>query len=123
MAINSSNPEQELRRAIARAQALKHPGFKLCEGYWAVPSQSRPLTGYMVEVFEGRVSCECVGFAGDPERDIPGRGICTHAAWVALQENLIPERFVPQPEPEQHESAPIITFAPRGRLSLYGDAS
>ena len=111
MAINSSNPEQELRRAIARAQALKHPGFKLCEGYWACPSQSSPKTGYMVEVFEGKVSCECKGF----ERT----GCCYHAAHVALEEGLIPERFLPhQPGPEPDPAPAAINPVTAAELAF-----
>lgn len=94
--------------------------LELCEGFWAVPSLSEPGRGYMLEVGDGRVSCECRGF----ERF----GVCYHAAALALQLDLIPARFlgtnhssereVDRPGRPARETA-LLQVAPKGLAALW----
>ncbi len=103
--------EQAIRNAVKRAGELRPAAFKLCEGFWACPSHSQPGRGYMLEVQDGRVSCECQGF----ER----MGCCYHAAYVSIEEGLMPHRFLVEPVQDSREAAPIRQGR-RGRRDLYG---
>lgn len=100
--------ERDIRMAVRRAGELGPVAFKLCEGFWAVESHTEPGTGYMVEVVDGKCSCECEGFAR--------RGVCTHSAAVAVEEGLVPRRILVG----EQEPTPLRTGGLHGRRTLYG---
>ncbi len=78
--------DRAIRNAVDKAGEVRPAAFKLCDGFWACPSKSTPGTGYMVEVFEGKVSCECEGYKR--------QGVCYHVAFVSIEEGLMPLRFL-----------------------------
>ncbi len=104
-----------IRNAVKRAGELRPAAFKLCEGFWACPSHSQPGRGYMIEVRAGHVHCECEGF----ERG----GVCYHSAYVAIEEGLMPHRFLVEPSVDSREAGPMAESPRRGRRNLYGTAA
>ncbi len=107
--------DTDVASAVRRAGELRPVAFKLCEGFWAVQSNTEPGKGYMVEVHGGKCHCECDGFAY--------RGVCVHSATVAIEEGIMPRRFLVE---EVREVEPTPLRAPaglHGRRSLYGEGA
>ncbi len=104
--------DKAIRNAVHKAGEVRPAAFKLCEGFWACPSKTSPGTGYMIEVYERRVSCECEGFKR--------QGVCYHSAYVAIEEGLMPVRFLLDDLQVKHPAdSALLRQAPKGRTALW----
>ncbi len=103
--------ESTVRNAVDKALKVQPQLLELCEGFHVAPSASHPGRGYMLEVVDGKVSCECEGY----ER----MGCCYHAAALAIQLGLMPHRYlVPEASPLASDTA-VLRQAPKGRTALW----
>ncbi len=113
--------DEHIRAAVKRVAELDPRPFKLCRGFWAAASQSRPGHGYMLEVAEGKVRCECPAYEY--------RGVCAHSCYVAIEEGLLPLRFLLDdvditPVVREVEPTPLrVPAGLHGRRSLYGEGA
>ncbi|MDP9351648.1 MAG: hypothetical protein M3P51_08940 [Chloroflexota bacterium] len=92
------------------------------ENLWCVPSASDAGTGHLVSVVPGEMFpvCQCDGH----ERT----GFCWHAAAVAIEAGLMPERLIrlgynvpPTVRSiEERDTSIVRTTGKHGRKSLYG---
>lgn len=103
--------DTDIRAAVRKAATLDPRPFQVCPGFWAAASQSKPGHGYLLEIAEGHVRCECAGFEH--------RGCCAHAAFVAVELGLMPSRFLLD-QVREVEPAPVRVGGLHGRRSLYG---
>ncbi len=116
-----------VRRAIHKAREQAPAIYAIGDGYYALPSATRPGAGYLVEVgADGYTHCECEG----SQR----AGYCWHRAAVGLLIGTIPSRFLdvagveldPWPAPAEaaptraSDTAPLRTPASLGRSALFG---
>ena len=74
--------------AVSRALEAKPTILDMRDGFWAVESQSRPGTAYMLELDDtGRIWCPCEGFQYN--------AICTHKVALGIHIGTIPASWIP----------------------------
>lgn len=107
-----SNLESAIRKAQAQQPVLYHLADAADGGFYIAPSSSRPGECYMLEVVDGKVTCECEGFEHI--------GVCYHAAALAMKLELLPERYLPKPDADDHgRLAPVVPSVRVGRKHLF----
>lgn len=103
---------RSLANAVQKAGDIGPELLKLCEGFWVAPSMSVPNKGYMLEVNNRHIHCECPGFEH--------HGFCYHAAALASQLGY-PAFDALSNEDQQaiRETAKLVDSVPKGRKHLF----
>jgi len=74
--------------AVSRALEARLTILDMRDGFWAVESQSKPGTAYMLELDEtGTIFCPCEGFQYN--------AICTHKVALGIHIGTIPASWIP----------------------------